>query len=317
MKKIIGILVGVSFCAVNVTAQGVLELPADARSAGMGEVCRAVSANTAAVFQNASLIAFTTDKVGVGYGYTPAFSHLQDGYRLHTIGGFVKLGKNHGLTAGFRSYRLPESEQTGQDGVVSRIAKPGEWALEAGYFYEVIKNLSLSVNLSYVSSDLDVEGIDAGDAFCFDFGASYRQGLSWMNGRAAWTTGLSLKNIGSKLNYGEGLKSSLPGLCSVGGALYLPFSENHVLECGVDIDYLLPSETKGLQGSIGAEYTFLKHGLLRAGYHLADEDKGYSNYGSVGCGVRFFHLQGDFAYLLAGDESPMKNMWQVSVGFTF
>lgn len=318
MKKIVGMMAGLCLCTLPISAQGILELSTDARSTGMGGVATAVSAGNGVAFHNASLAAFRTDKAAVSYSYSPTLSHLQDGYNLHTVSGFAKLGKKYGQTAGFRYYGLPEGERTDPNGAVIGTIKPREWAAELGYFYEVLHNLSLSINLRYVSSDLDIEGMNAADAFCFDFGASYRQAISaWMDGKASWTVGFNLKNIGGKLDYGEGGKVSLPGSASVGGALQLPFNENNALECGVDIDYLLPSELEGLQAGIGAEYTFLKHGMLRAGYHLGNEDKGYSNYGSVGCGVRFFQVQGDFAYVLAGNDSPMKNLWQVSLGIAF
>ena len=98
----------------------------------------------------------------------------------------------------------------------------------------------------------------------------------------------------------------------------MPFSKNHILNCALDFGYqMIPSGSSNFYAGIGAEYTCMKYAVLRAGYHLGDKDKGYDNYGSVGCGLRYHEISGDFSYLLADSDSPLKNSYQLSIGIGF
>ena len=80
---------------------------------------------------------------------------------------------------------------------------------------------------------------------------------------ASWTIGFQAANLGSKL---DGQK--LPARLGLGGAIDLPFSMDNRLQVALDFNYLLPSEYRHLQAGIGAEYNFLKYGIIRGGYHF-------------------------------------------------
>ena len=110
---------------------------------------------------------------------------------------------------------------------------------------------------------------------------------------ASWTIGFQAANLGGKL---DGQK--LPARLGLGGAVDLPFSMENRLQVALDLNYLLPSEYRHLQAGIGAEYNFLKYGVVRAGYHFGDNDKGTGNYGTLGCGINFWPIRADFSYAL-------------------
>jgi hypothetical protein len=89
------------------------------------------------------------------------------------------------------------------------------------------------------------------------------------------------------------------------------------LQVALDFNYLLPSEIRQLQAGIGAEYNFLKYGVVRAGYHFGDKDKGVGNYGTLGCGINFWPIRADFSYALADKDSFMHRTWQLGIGIVF
>ncbi len=118
--------------------------------------------------------------------------------------------------------------------------------------------------------------------------------------------------IGKKL---DGQK--LPARLGLGGTIDLPFSIENRLQVALDFNYLLPSEIRHLQAGIGAEYNFLKYGVVRAGYHFGDKDKGVGNYGTLGCGINFWPIRADFSYALADKDCFMRRTWQLGVGIVF
>ena len=132
--------------------------------------------------------------------------------------------------------------------------------------------------------------------------------MSLLDEMATWTVAFQAANLGRKL---DGQK--LPARLGVGGSLELPFSMDHYLQVAADINYLLPSAYRHLQASVGAEYNFLKYGIIRAGHHFGDKEKGLGNYNSIGCGINFWPLRADFSYALADKESLMHKTWQISV----
>ena len=108
----------------------------------------------------------------------------------------------------------------------------------------------------------------------------------------------------------------LPTSLSVGGSLFAPIRDSHSLEASLDLGYrFAPSLTKSFGMGIGVEYMLMQMIAIRGGYHLADSD-GY-NYGTVGAGLRFMHIQLDFSWLFASQECPWRNTYQVGVGLNF
>ena len=103
----------------------------------------------------------------------------------------------------------------------------------------------------------------------------------------------------------------------MGGTIDLPFSIENRLQVALDFNYLLPSEIRHLQAGVGAEYNFLKYGVVRAGYHFGDKDKGVGNYGTLGCGINFWPIRADFSYALADKDCFMRRTWQLGVGIVF
>ena len=296
-----------------VGAQGVvggsfMELTPDAQSAGMAGTGLAVTDNgSTAIFHNASTIAFSQDVMGATYSY----ADINKGFAQHSASLFYRIGRegNHGFTVGYRHFKEPNFYVG--DGEDIADFRPRIWSLEAGYFRTVCQNMALSLTLKYLQAKA-VPNMGSKGAVCVDFGASYHRNMSILDEMASWTIGFQAANIGGKL---DGQK--LPARLGLGGAVDLPFSLSNELQIALDLNYLLPTEYRHLQAALGAEYSFLKYGVVRGGYHFGDKDKGVGNYGTLGCGIHFWPVRADFSYALAGSDSFMHRTWQLSVGVVF
>ena len=296
-------------------AQGVadatfLELTPDAQSAGMAGTGLAITDNgSTAIFHNASTIAFSQDVMGASYSY----ADINKDYALHSVSLFYRIGREgkHGVTLGFRHYKQPSFDVNDEKENDILNFHPHAWSLEAGYFRSITQNLALSLNLRYLQTKV-YPNTDSKGTVCLDFGATYHRNMSILDEMASWSIGFQAANLGRKL---DGQK--LPARLGLGGAIDLPFSMENRLQVALDLNYLLPSDYRHFQAGVGAEYNFLKYGVVRAGYHFGDKDKGVGNYGPLGCGINFWPIRADFSYALADKDNFMHKTWQISLGVVF
>ena len=313
MKRVKHFLLMSCLLPTLLAAQGVadasfLELTPDAQSAGMGGTGLAIINNgSTAIFHNVSTIAFSQESMGAAYSY----GNINKDLSQHSVSLFYRVGREgkHGFTVGFRHFK--DAQFDAGDGNNTVDFRPRAWTLEAGYFRSIAQNLSLSLTLKYLQAKAYPNAGSKGTV-CGDIGASYHRNMSMLNEMASWTIGFQAANLGGKI---DGQK--LPARLGLGGSIDLPFSMDSELQVALDLNYLLPSEYRQFQAGLGAEYSFLKYGVVRGGYHFGDKDKGIGNYGTLGCGIHFWPMRADFSYVLADSDNFMHRTWQLSVGVTF
>jgi len=242
--------------------------------------------------------------MGASYSY----ADINKDFGMHSASLFYRIGREgkHGFSVGFRHYK--DADFHWQDGAEDHARA---WNVEAAYFRNVAKNLSLSLTLRYLQAKA-YKDADSKGSVSVDLGASYHRSMGILDEMASWTIGFQAANLGSKL---DGQK--LPARLGLGGAIDLPFSMDNRLQVALDFNYLLPSEYRHLQAGIGAEYNFLKYGIIRGGYHFGDNDKGTGNYGTLGCGINFWPIRADFSYALADKDCFMHKTWQLGIGIVF
>lgn len=309
MKRVKLFLLASCLVPTLLGAQGVanayfLELTPDAQSAGMAGTGLAVTDNgSTAIFHNASTIGFSQEVMGASYAY----ADINKDMAMHSAALFYRIGREgkHGFTAGFRHFKEGKFEGLNSD------FRPHAWDLGVGYFRNVSQNLSLSLTLRYLQAKA-YQNADSKSTFCLDFGATYHRNMAILDEMASWSIGFQAANLGRKLDGGK-----LPARLGLGGAIDLPFSMENRLQVALDLNYLLPSEIRHLQAAVGAEYNFLKYGVVRAGYHFGDKDKGMGNYGTLGCGINFWPIRADFSYALADKDCLMHRTWQLGIGIVF
>ncbi|MCC8172876.1 MAG: PorV/PorQ family protein [Odoribacter sp.] len=290
-----------------------LDITPDARSAGMGGTGVALPSETYSFYHNVASSMFSKDRGGLAYSYTPWMREVISGRILHSVGGFYKINNKQSIVAGFRHFSYDKIELSDEYGSLMEYLQPGEWSLDLGYSTLIIPDLSISLTGRYIHSDI---GFEDDNAFAFDLGLFYQREMKSM-ANSFWSLGFQLANIGSKIKYGD-IKNDLPGKLKLGGAVGLEFSEKHMLNGTLDLSYrLMPSDVTGIEFGMGAEYIFMQYGILRGGYHIADKDKSYGNYGTLGVGVNFHHLNADFSYLFADSDSAIRNTFRFTIGIGF
>ena len=165
-----------------------LELTPDAQSAGMAGTGLATTDNgTTAIFHNASTIAFSQEVMGASYSY----AKINQDYALHSASLFYRIGREgiHGFAVGFRHFKDPKVLDY----------RPHAWDLEAAYFRNVAKNLSLSLTFRYLQAKA-AESADSKNSVCLDFGATYYRNMALLDEMASWSIGFQAANLGKKLD---------------------------------------------------------------------------------------------------------------------
>ncbi|MBR8709807.1 PorV/PorQ family protein [Bacteroides pyogenes] len=281
------------------------EIIPDAQSTSMGGAGLAVTNNPSiAIYHNASTIAFSQEVMGFTYSY----ADIKNDHPLHSASLFYRMGRQgkQGFTAAFRHVRAPEIVYEGSD----KPLRPMAWSLGAGYFNRITESLSLSLTLQYLRAKT-ILNESKGTAYV-DLGATYHQYLPILNQMATWSIGIQAANLGGKL---DGVR--LPSRLGIGSAIILPFNIQHSLQIACDIKYFFPSDYRSFETAVGAEYSFLKYGIVRAGYNFGDKDKWVGNYATLGGGIHYWPVCIDFSYALAANNSFMNRTWQLSLGIVF
>ncbi len=336
------------------TAVPFLRLAADARTAGMGDVGLATSPDANSMFYNGSKTVFNTDKFGVGLTYTPWLSELdlKSIYQL-SLSAFYKLDDGQSISFGLRNFSQGNFTVTDNTGQEIKSIKPNDIAIEAGYSRKLSNKMSVGIALRYIGSRLGDNTITAdyksGRAVAGDLSLFYM-------GKKGLNFGLSLTNLGSKIDYG-GKSNFIPANLGLGTSYTKNINNDNKLTFAMDVNKLLvptppdPNNTakveayenktvigswfsslgdapdggreeiKEFQLGLGAEYMYKEMFSLRAGYFTENKLKGNRNYLTVGAGFKYRVAGLNFSYLApTGQNSNMnalKNTIRISLLFDF
>lgn len=283
----------------------------DSRSAGMAGTGVTQTDSPFAVYHNAATSSMGGRKLGIGMFAGPWSTGFKTADVLLGGSGYYRFGSNSVL-AGFRYIAGPEIEMMDDHGFPTGTARSRDMAADIGYARRLSDHIALSLTARWVISDQGF-GDPSVNAFAFDVGAAYKKGLSFMEG-AFWAAGVRLADVGPRVKMSDGEKYNLPSRAVAGGSVMLPFTPRHVLMCALDVNYRFAGS---FGAALGAEYTFLKHGVVRAGYHFGPGSKGPGSYATLGCGFIAGPVNVDFAYRLGGEQTnPLRNTFIFSLGFS-
>ena len=291
-----------------------LEISTDARSTAMGGVSSVSQSSAFSIFNNASANLFSAQNIGFGATLS-ARDNFKD-MNLYSLGGYYNLNDKSGISVGLRYFDYPSLDIAGGK-MGSNKFRPKEMSLDLGYGYKLTDNLSLSMTLQYINSDMGTDAeMKKGNAFATSIGMTYMAPLQNLDG-GNWSFALAATNFGTKIKYDE-QEYQLPSSLTAGTAVHLPFSASHKLTGTVNLRYrALPSSFSTFEAGVGAEYNFYTYAFLRAGYHFGDYEKGLGNFTTLGAGVNIKPLKIDFAYHVGMTNEEFRHVAFVSLSAFF
>ena len=252
MKKLILIFIGV--VTTNAIAQdrsittGVpfLQIAADARAAGMGDIGVATSPDTYSQQWNPAKYAFATDKQGFSVSYTPYLIDIVNDISLGQVTYYNRFNDRSAFAGSIRYFGLGEIELRENANDVPRLVSPNEFAIDGSYSLHLSDYFSMAVGGRFIHSNLKVAS-DNGDAspastFAVDIAGYYQSeeiAYSDFNGR--WRGGFNIQNLGPKISYDndEFNNNFLPANLKIGGGFDFILDEYNKIGVNLEFNKLL------------------------------------------------------------------------------
>lgn len=185
-----------------------LLIAADARSAGMGDMGTATSADAYSQQYNPAKYAFSLDKQGFSVSYTPYLTSIANDISLGQLTYYNRINERSAFAGSFRFFGLGDIElrETGDPNEIPRTVNPNELALDGSYSLKLSERFSMAVAGRYIRSNLKIAdaSTDATSAstFAVDIAGYYQSeetAYDDFNGR--WRGGFNFQNMGPKISY--------------------------------------------------------------------------------------------------------------------
>lgn len=233
-----------------------LLIAADARSAGMGDMGVATSADAYSQQYNPAKYAFSLQKQGVSLSYTPYLSSIANDISLGQLTYYNRINERSAFAASFRYFGLGDIElrQTGDPNEVPVVVSPNELAVDGSYALKLSEQFSMAVAGRFIRSNLKINDgstdAKAASSFAVDVAAYYQSeemAFNDFNGR--WRAGLNLQNMGPKINYNndknDEFANFLPANLRLGAGFDFIFDEyNKISVTGEATKLMVPTPPK-------------------------------------------------------------------------
>ncbi|HRZ96942.1 MAG TPA: type IX secretion system outer membrane channel protein PorV [Paludibacter sp.] len=337
-----------------ITAVPSLTIAPDARAGGMGDIGAASSPDVNSQYWNPAKYVFMESNAGFSLSYTPWLRQLVTDIDLAYLAGYYKFSDNSAVSMSMRYFSLGDITLMDQLGEPQGSTHPNELAVDGAFSQKLSENLSASVALRFIYSDLN-NGMNLsggtemypGISVAGDVSSYYRLPITLSTGTGNLSFGLNISNIGAKISYDENVTSNfIPTNLRLGTSFDYPLDEYQTLTVSADINKLLvptpdgvtdfndmtmlsgvfrsfsdapggtSEEMQEIMWSLGAEYAYNKQFFVRAGYFNENQYKGNRKYFTAGAGFKLNIFQLDAGYVISTSQSnPLDQTLRFSLSF--
>jgi hypothetical protein len=307
-----------------VTAVPFLQIAADARASGMGEIGVATSADVYSQQWNPAKYPFSEKKLGIGFSYVPYLSALTNDISLLNLNYFNKINERSTYAIGLRYFGLGEAVFKQNENDPGVTVTPNELAIDGSYSLKLSQTFSMSVAGRYIRSDLEIQQTDANatvaSSFAADVAGYYQTAeIAYKNFQGIWRGGFNISNIGPGLKYNlnSGSESPLPTNFKIGGGFDFIFDIDNTLSTSIEFDKLLVKDSNGITTGLGFEYNYQKAFALRTGFFNEDNQLGDNKFFTLGAGFKYKSANFDFSYLSSTSKqsTSLDNTLRFSLSF--
>ena len=309
----------------------------------MGDIGAATSPDVNSQFWNPAKYVFMESDAGFSLSYTPWLRKLVPDIDLAYLAGYWKFDQRQALSASLRYFSLGDITLMDQLGYPQGSAHPNEIAVDAAYSLKLSDNLSGSVALRFIYSDLN-NGINLsggtemypGTSVAGDVAFYYKTPIALETTDGTLALGMNISNIGSKVSYDQNESSNfIPTNLRLGGSFDYPIDNYNRISVSADVNKLLvptqnslttkeysdlsplsgifmsfgdapggfSEEMREIMWSVGAEYAYNNQFFVRGGYFNENQYKGNRKYFTAGAGFKLNVFQLDAAYVISTSQS--------------
>lgn len=324
------------------TAVPFLNIQTDARSAGIGGLGVASSADVFSQQWNPSKYIFSEADSGFSISYLPYAQKVSSNLFLAGLTYFKKASDKGVWGASLKYFNLGEidlNDYLGGQVVSLGVEKPNELSLDLSYSLKLSEPFSMGITARYLRSDLgNLNENRAVNSIAFDIGAYYQ---SQSSDEVIFRHGAVLSNLGPRVKYSEfQTPNFIPTTLKLGTGAQFNLSDSQSLELVLEFNKLLvPIDTDAdigfvngifrsfsdasFQGelaeitwALGAEYKIKNNFSLRSGYYRESVEQGNLRFFSLGTGFEKNGLRLDFSYLINTStiQNQLQNSLRLSLG---
>ncbi len=246
---------------VITTAVPFILISADGRSAGMGDIGVASSADAFSQQWNPAKYAFAISKQGVGVTYTPYLSQLVNDIFLGNLTYYNRINERSAVAASLRFFSLGDIELRETIEQEPLIQSPNEFTVDVSYSLRLSDRFAMGITGRYLRSDLKIqasnEDASAASSFAVDVSGFYQsEEIAYNDFDGRWRAGFNISNVGPKIKYDEvGQENNLPTNLGLGAGFDFILDEYNKVGVTAEVNKLLvptPRDFDG-DGDIDAE----------------------------------------------------------------
>ncbi|MCX8144505.1 MAG: type IX secretion system outer membrane channel protein PorV [Bacteroidia bacterium] len=228
------------------TAVPFLIIGPDSKQGGMGEVGAATDPDVNSIHWNGAKLAMVEKDMGFGISYSPWLRTLVPDISLSYVSGYKRINKMSVAGMSLRYFSLGNITFTDIMGNTTGQFKPNEFAIDLAYAQKLSPQFSMGMAFRYVNSNLtggySVNGqpTKVGQTVAVDISMYYRsKKFDLGEKKNIATAGLSISNLGAKIDYGTGTKNFIPTNLRLGGSLKTILDDFNTIGFYLDFNKLL------------------------------------------------------------------------------
>ncbi|MFA5574059.1 MAG: type IX secretion system outer membrane channel protein PorV [Brumimicrobium sp.] len=229
------------------TAVPFLQITPDSRSGALGDVGTALSPSSNSLFWNTSMLGFTKERSEISISYSPWLQNLASDIHLSHLAGFYQINERNVIGASLRYFSLGEITFTDEYAQETRVHKPNEFELLAGYSFKLNNNFSLGLNGKFIYSNLTANASVGGSSTKAGLAGAADVSFSYFNDEISYgktpgkiAVGVTINNIGNKVAYTvENDRDFLPTNLKIGTALTFDIDAYNNVTWATDISKML------------------------------------------------------------------------------
>jgi long-subunit fatty acid transport protein len=239
---------------VITTAVPFLQIAADARAAGMGEMGVATSPDVYSAQWNPAKLPFYSEEYSVGISYTPYLVELANDIALMQLNYTQRINERSAVSANLIYFSLGQVELREDLNSPVVPVRPNEFAFNAHYSLKLSERFAMAVGGKFIRSQLrfpSAEGdATAASSFAFDIAGYYQsEEIPYSDFSGRWRLGFNLQNMGPKLSYDNDRNpinaSNLPTNFKFGGGFDFIFDEYNKVSLNSEFNKLMVPTPNG------------------------------------------------------------------------
>ncbi len=238
-----------------ITAVPFLNIAADARAAGMGDMGVATSFDVFAQQWNPAKFAFASQKTGIGIGYTPYLEGVADDVALLNASFYNKINFRSAFAFSIRYFGLGDTEFVRDiSDLNAQVVNPNEFAIDGSYALKLSETFAMAISGKLISSNLRFQDAsqDTQAAYAFAVGVSgffQSRKIPYARFDGRWRFGFNLSDHGPPLQYDEGGQDNfLPTNLRLGGGFDFILDQDNILGVYAEFNKLLVPTPRDFDG---------------------------------------------------------------------